>query len=91
MKAYEFIKQLKQLPFVESVILYGSRARGDHAKYSDIDLAVNCPLASERDWQQILDIIDQADTLLEIDCVRYDQLLDTSRLKQNIDQEGVRL
>ncbi len=31
------------LPEVEQVFLYGSRARGTHSAYSDIDLAVSAP------------------------------------------------
>lgn len=73
---YLFIKQIKQLPFVNQVLLYGSRARGTNQSRSNIDLAIICPKATEQDWFKILDIVDEADTLLTIDCVRLDTIVD---------------
>ncbi len=35
---------------------------------------MNCPTATNNDWQLVLDIIENADTLLQIDCVRLDNL-----------------
>jgi uncharacterized protein len=86
---YQFIEKLKNLNFVEEIILFGSRARKDNTARADIDLAINCPQAKEKDWLNILDIIAEADTLLKIDCVRLDQLNDNSELKQNIKRDGV--
>ena len=74
---YKFIEKLKALPFVDAIYLYGSRARGDHMERSDIDLAIVCPQARENEWSAVLDIIEQADTLLEIDCVRFDRITDS--------------
>jgi uncharacterized protein len=67
------------------------RARQDNGQYSDIDLAVDSPKASSLERRKVGDIVGDADTLLKIDCVRYDALKLTSALKQNIDAEGVRL
>ena len=72
MKPYLFIEKLNGLPFIESIWLYGSRARGDFQERSDIDLAIVCPKATDEDWQRVLSIIEDADTLLKIDCVRFD-------------------
>lgn len=84
---YEFIERLKALPFVEAIYLYGSRARGTHRRHSDIDLAVVCPQATLKDWQQVVDILDEADTLLEVDYVRLDDEQPDSRLRQNIERD----
>jgi predicted nucleotidyltransferase len=86
---YQFIAQLKKLPFVEKVILFGSRARGTQQDRSDIDLAVVCPTATQTQWHEILEIINQADTLLRIDCVRFDTLDDSDTFKQRILKDGV--
>lgn len=89
MLPYSFIKKLQQLPYVEKIILFGSRARGDNQDRSDIDIAIVCPTATENDWLQITAIIDQADTLLNIDCIRYDTLSYNATLKKAIDQDGI--
>jgi len=86
-----FYTQLTKLPFVEKIILYGSRAREDNQPRSDIDLAIVCPHAHTQGWQKVLTIIDEADTLLTIDCVQYDTLALDNPLKQAIDRDGVML
>jgi predicted nucleotidyltransferase len=88
---YNFFKKICALSFVEKVFLFGSRARNDNAKRSDIDLAVDCPQATLQQWQQIIAIIEDADTLLHIDCVRYDFLKDSNLLKQLIDTDAILL
>ena len=70
----QFFKKLIALPFVEKVYLFGSRARGEGTKRADIDLAIVCPQASNEEWDQVLELIAMADTLLEIDCVRFDTI-----------------
>jgi predicted nucleotidyltransferase len=82
--SYKFLQQLTALPYVEEIWLYGSRARGDNQDRSDIDLAIICPQATREEWLKIVDIIDEADTLLKIDCVRFDTLKDTTPFKDNI-------
>ena len=82
--SYQFLEKLKLLPFVEAIYLYGSRARGDHRERSDIDLAILCPEATRQEWNQVIEIIEEADTLLSIDCVRLDQLGEGNTLLHNI-------
>lgn len=79
---YDFVRKLKALSFVDAVYLYGSRARGDNNERSDIDIAVECPTATDEDWLVVLDIVDNADTLLKIDCVRYDKIDNTKLLNE---------
>jgi len=64
-----FLKKLEALSFIDAVYLYGSRARGDAKERSDIDLAIEAPKATQENWNQIHAIIENADTLLKIDCV----------------------
>jgi predicted nucleotidyltransferase len=70
---YRFVDRIAELPVVDAIYLFGSRARGDNDRSSDIDLAVSCPGASGDEWDQVLDIVEDADTLLMIDCVRLDE------------------
>jgi len=69
----QLVEELSHLPYVKSIRIFGSRARGDHHPRSDFDLAIECPQASISDWQAILDLVDQAETLLPIDCVRLEE------------------
>ncbi len=84
MQEYQFIEKLKQLPFIEEIWLFGSRARVDHQERSDIDLAIVCPHASELEWLDVQELIENADTLLKIDCIRFDQLDRSDKLRENI-------
>ncbi|BDA18021.1 MULTISPECIES: nucleotidyltransferase family protein [Aeromonas] len=88
---YQFLQALARLPFVEAIWLFGSRARGEQRERSDIDLAIECPGACEAQWQQVLAIIDEADTLLPIDCVRLDEESPQSLLYQAILRDRVPL
>ena len=84
-----FFQQLSQLTCIEKIIVFGSRARNDAQPRSDIDLALVCPQASEKDWLTILGIIENADTLLKIDAIRFDTLSEKNPLKEKIKQEGI--
>ena len=88
-KTYAFYQQLCKLTFIDKIILFGSRARGDHKKKSDIDLGILCPHANHADWISVTNIITDADTLLPIDCIRCDTLPSNSLLLHNIYNEGV--
>jgi len=81
---YQFIESLKSLPFVEQIWLFGSRARGDHHEKSDIDIAIVCPHATSENWLVVVDIVNNADTLLKIDCIQLDPLTISSDLYHRI-------
>lgn len=81
---YKFITKISKLSFVEEIWLFGSRARSNYEDRSDIDLAILCPTATAIDWQLILELIEKSDTLLKIDCVRFDALPITNKLRDNI-------
>lgn len=83
-KHYSFIQKLSALPFIEEIWLFGSRARGDNQPRSDIDIAIICPNATDKNWHQVNDIIENADTLLKIDCIRFDTLTKNDAFKNNI-------
>ena len=88
-RQYVFFKKLQMMPTIEKIILYGSRARGNHRERSDIDMAIVCPRATAKEWNKIIGIIENADTLLRIDCVRFDTLSDSNPLKQSIEHDGI--
>lgn len=68
---------------LERVMLFGSRARGDYKKTSDIDLAVtggNITLFT-------LDVEEETSTLLSFDVVNLDGSVQ-EELRKSIEQEG---
>jgi predicted nucleotidyltransferase len=83
------VEDLSNLEFVEEVYLFGSRARGDNQERSDVDIAVMCSEADDRDWDVLMKIIENAQTLLKIDCVRFDTLNETNPLRGAILRDKV--
>ena len=51
---------------------------------SDIDIAIICPTATSLQWLQLVRIIENSDTLLKIDCVRFDKAFIGEDLYHNI-------
>ncbi|HXQ23929.1 MAG TPA: nucleotidyltransferase domain-containing protein [Candidatus Acidoferrales bacterium] len=80
------VRRFAAQPHVRRIWLFGSRARGDAAERSDIDLAVEAPEASEPEWLEMAGWIDEADTLLPIDLVRLDDA--SEGLRQQVRKEG---
>lgn len=69
--------------YVQKVILFGSRARGDYKRTSDIDLAVT---GGEIE-RFILDVNEETTTLLEYDIVDLDREVQPELL-ESIKKEG---
>ncbi len=72
----DFLRDIAALPYVERILLFGSRTTQDYMEGADLDIAVDCPDASDEEWHHITDIAERAYTLLSIDCVRLDTLKD---------------
>lgn len=68
---------------IEKVILFGSRARGDFKRTSDIDLAV-----SGGDTVRFTLDVDETWTLLEYDVVNLDGAVQ-DELRESIEEEGI--
>jgi len=82
----ELIRLADARPEINRLILFGSRARGDANERSDIDIAVEAHGISPENWLTWLDQLDNLNTLLPIDVIRYEEA--DSILRGNIDQEG---
>jgi predicted nucleotidyltransferase len=86
---YAFPERLAAFPWVRRLVLFGSRARGDHRARSDFDIAVDCAGAGVMQWQELLDVAETADTLHRIDLVRLDTLRADDPLRHAIERDGV--
>lgn len=85
----EIVRALEEngmLQFIDSIYLFGSRARGDAEPRSDFDIAIFSKELSQKNWLDILDIIDNIETLYKIDVVHFE--CSSSGLRKNILQEG---
>ena len=79
----EEIRNLAQKYDIEKVILFGSRARGDFRRTSDIDIAV-----TGGDFASFaLDVDEETSTLLEYDIVNLDRDMQ-DELRESIEKEG---
>lgn len=77
------IRTLAQKYKIKKVILFGSRARGDYKRTSDIDLA-----ASGGDFNRFaLDVDEETSTLLKYDIVNLDTAIQ-KELILSIEKEG---
>lgn len=78
------IRELAQRYGIQKILLFGSRARGDFNRTSDIDLAV-----TGGDYLRFaLDVDEETSTLLMYDIVNLDGAV-SEELRQSIQQEGI--
>lgn len=85
-KVLQSIIGLARAHHLRSLVLFGSRARGDFRDRSDIDLAV-----SGGDFTRFcLDVKDEAPTLLDFDFVNLDEAI-APVLREAIEEEGITL
>lgn len=83
------VDRISQWESVERIVLFGSRARGDHRERSDIDLAIAGAGITTREWFDIQEVVEEAPTLLMIDLVRLD--VATGRFLDRIREHGISL
>lgn len=69
---------------IEKVVLFGSRARGDYNKVSDIDIAVTGGDIAGFS----IDVDEETNTLLQFDVVNLDGLVQ-KELLESIEREGI--
>ena len=86
---YRFFDAIAELPYVEMIYIFGSRARGDYRKWSDIDLAVKY-LGNDEFHRKVVNIIvsELADTAHKIDVIDYNSKL-SDKFRKSIDEEKV--
>lgn len=81
------IEVAKQYPNIDKIVLFGSRARGDHHKTSDIDLAI---WATDSLCEFAYTIDEQVPTLLEFDLSDMKEVDDLVFVEQVL-KEGILL
>lgn len=74
---------------VDKIVLFGSRARGDHHDRSDYDIAIFGSIPKEDRNEITFYTNEGVRTLLKIDCVFVQFLEPDSKIMQNINKEGI--
>lgn len=78
------ITELAKQHNIKKIILFGSRARGDYHRVSDIDIAIT----GGNVIQFSLDVEDRTNTLLKFDVINLDGAVQ-SELLSSIETEGI--
>lgn len=79
---------LAQCPAVEQAILYGSRAKGNYKRGSDIDLTLKGTALTFRDLLRLMDAFDDLLLPYMIDLSIYTKI-DNPALREHIDRVGL--
>jgi len=82
------IAVLRSHPAVESIILFGSRAKGNFRNGSDIDLCLNGANLTEQDINALSIALDDLNLPWEIDLLRYMGVKDPAVI-EHIDRVGI--
>lgn len=75
-------------PHVVTVILYGSRARGDYRQGSDIDIAIDAPMMTNKDFSVLWNALDDLPIIFSLDVVHL-QTLKNEELLDSIVRDGI--
>lgn len=83
----EILRILSSYPEVEKAKVFGSRAKGNYKRYSDIDIAI---FVSENRSiiQNIKEDLGDLDTIYDFDILDYNRL-SNEELKAHIDRVGI--
>ena len=85
----EIIEILKKYEEVENAKIFGSRARGNHRKGSDIDIALFGENLTHTINTKIFFEIDNLYLPYKIDLINFNTLKSDDKLRENILREGV--
>ena len=83
----EIIFILSKYNKIESVLLFGSRAKGNYTNGSDIDLAVKANDLTFDEFIKIQTELDQLELIYKIDFIDYAKINEPA-LKSHIDRDG---
>lgn len=87
--AQAFLAELAEHPAITSMILFGSRAFGDHDERSDVDVAICGPRITRSEWAKIRDAAYHARSLYWITVVHYDR--NPPKLQERVTQTGIEI
>lgn len=84
----EIVKVISKYEEIDKAAIFGSRARGDYKKTSDIDIAIFSSNISSTKLNLLRDDMDILDIIYKFDIVHFESLSKEGIIK-NIENEGV--
>ena len=87
----DIVNILKKYPEVERAVIFGSRARGDYRKGSDIDITLFGDKLTNSINTKIFYDIDDLYLIYKIDLINFNTLEKDDKLRKNILNEGVEI
>lgn len=89
--AHPFLRQVVSLAqktcHPQAILLFGSRARGDHRRNSDFDLAFKGVTDLDAWSLLVATLLEDAETLCSFDLLRFEEASES--MQKNIEREGV--
>ena len=84
----EIIGTIQQFLVIEAAVIFGSRAKGNYKKGSDIDIAIKGKEITREDVTLLVDLLNEESALpYYFDIVHYDGITE-KELTQHIDRVG---
>lgn len=87
----DIVNILKKYSEVERAVIFGSRARGDYRKGSDIDITLFGDMLTNSINTKIFYEIDDLYLIYKIDLINFNTLSKDDKLRENILKEGVEI
>lgn len=87
----DVINIIKQYSEVEKAVIFGSRARGDYKKTSDIDIALFGDKLTHTINTKIFYELDELYMPYKIDLINFNTLSEENKIRENILKEGVEI
>lgn len=83
----DIINILRHYPEIYCAKVFGSRAKGNYKRYSDVDIAVFAK-TDKGLTQNVKDSLEDLETIYKFDVIHYDKL-SNEEIKAHIDRVGV--
>lgn len=84
---HDIVRVFASYQTIEQVLIFGSRAKGSHKPYSDIDLAVVAPKMSDLEFTKLWNELDSLELVFKLDLLHWDRL-GQQNLKDSILKHG---
>ena len=85
----DIVNILKKYEEIESAKIFGSRARGDYRKASDIDIALFWDKLTDSIHTKVFFVLDDLYLPYKIDLINFNSISPDNTIRDNIVKEGV--